>query len=118
MQEFMLLVRTVGDHLEGLSAEEKQRHVEKISRYIEDLMGKNQLKGAQPLEMEGTFVSGRSGASKDGPFNETREVIVGYFLVTAANLDQAADIARANPVLEQAGARIEVRPIKRMEGIN
>jgi len=117
MHEFMLLVKTVGDHLEGLSAEEKQGHIERISGYIENLMSQGALKGAQPLDMDGVIVSREGGTFKDGPFNETREVIVGYFLIQANSLDEAIEIAKANPVFEDASARIEVRPIKQMEGI-
>lgn len=45
----------------------------------------------------------------DGPFAETKEQLSGYYLVEAADLDQAIDIAAKIP-----GARfgsIEVRPI-------
>ncbi|HYD22383.1 MAG TPA: YciI family protein, partial [Flavipsychrobacter sp.] len=65
------------------------------------------------------IISGKPGSLKDGPYNETKEVIAGYFLIQAANLDEAMQIAKENPVFEDGtGARIEVRPIKIMEGIN
>jgi hypothetical protein len=50
--------------------------------------------------------------------NETKEVIAGYFLIEANDLKEAIDIAKANPVLEDENARIEVRPVRKMEGIN
>lgn len=118
MKDFMLLVRTAGDHLEALSPEEKQQHVEKISRYIENLMKQDKLKAAEPLAMDGIMVSGEKGTFKDGPFNETKEVIVGYFLISAEDLDEAVQIAKSNPLFEDGAGRIEVRPIKTMEGIN
>jgi hypothetical protein len=69
--------------------------------------------------MEGVIISGTAGKLKDGPFNETKEVIAGYFLVQANSIEEAIQIAKANPVFEDGtGARIEVRPIKVMEGIN
>lgn len=36
----------------------------------------------------------------------------------ANDLDEAKEIARANPVFEEAEARIEVREIKKEKGIN
>jgi hypothetical protein len=82
-------------------------------------MKSGKLKSAQPLDMEGVIISGTPGKLKDGPYNETKEVIAGYFLVEAANLEEAVQIAKANPVFEDGtGARIEVRPIKIMAGIN
>lgn len=87
--------------------------------YIGGLMQSGKLKSAQPLEMEGTLISGTKGKLKDGPFNETKEVIAGYFLIEAKDLAEAVQIAKDNPVFQDGtNARIEVRPIKVMEGIN
>jgi hypothetical protein len=119
MNEYMLLIRTQGDHLAGLSPEQQQQHVQKVMDYIGKLMKDGNLKGGQPLAMEGKIVTGSKGTVKDGPFNETKEVIAGYFHILAKDLNDAIAIAKANPVLEEnANARIEVRPIKKMEGIN
>lgn len=118
MKEFMLLIRTEGDHLSGLSPEEQQQHVQKIGGYINKLMNEGKLKGAQPLEIEGSIVQGSQGVVKDGPFNETKEVIAGYFHIQAEDLQEAVEIAKANPIFEEADCNIEVRPIKIMEGIN
>ncbi len=118
MQEFMLFIKTEGDHLENLSPEEQQAHVQKIGNYIGGLMQSGKLKSAQPLQMNGVTIQGKQGTLKDGPFNESKEVIVGYFHIVAKNLEEAVDIARANPVFDQEEATIEIRPIKQMDGIN
>ncbi len=44
----------------------------------------------------------------DGPFAETKEALGGYYLVEAADLDEAIELAKQIPVL--AGG-LEVRPI-------
>lgn len=119
MKEFMLIIRTEGDHLSSLSPEEQQKHIQKVMVYMEDLMKTGKLKSAQPLEQEGVMITGAKGKLKDGPFNETKEVIAGYFLIQANDLNEAIQIAKNNPVFESAAhARIEVRPIKVMQGIN
>ena len=118
MKEFLLLIRTEGDHLAAMSAEEQQNHVQKIGNYIKKLMQEGKLKGAQPLEMQGRIIHGKKGVFKDGPFNESKEVIVGYFHILAKDLDEAIAIAKANPLFEDAEGWIEVRPVKSMEGIN
>ncbi|MGB4847986.1 MAG: YciI family protein [Saprospiraceae bacterium] len=119
MKEFMLLVRTEGDHLDALSPEQQQHHLKKIMEYMGGLMKSGKLKSAQPLAMEGMVISGTKGKLKDGPYNETKEVIAGYFLIEAKDLAEAVQIAKANPVFEDGtSARIEVRPIKVMDGIN
>jgi len=119
MKEFMLIIRTQGDHLANLSPEQQQNHLGKVMKYIGGLTKTERLNGAQPLEMEGTLISGTRGKFKDGPFNESKEVIAGYFLIKANDLKEAVEIAKENPVFEDGtNARIEVRPIKIMEGIN
>ena len=119
MKEFMLIIRTEGDHLLELSPEEQQKHIQQVMVYMEELLKTGKLKSAQPLAQEGVMISGVNGKLKDGPFNETKEVIAGYFLIQAKDLDDAIHVAKNNPVFESAkNARIEVRPIKVLEGIN
>ena len=118
MKEYLLLIRQEGDPLEKASPEDQQRHVERFAGYIGDLLKAGKLKSAQPLEGGGKVVSGHGGAVKDGPFNESKEVIAGYFLVAAENIDEAVEIARANPVFQDPRATIEVRQVRRLEGIN
>ena len=118
MKEFLFLIRTEQDHLEKLSADKQQEHVQRVGVYIGELLKEGKLKGAQPLEMEGTIIATKNGKLKDGPFNESKEVIAGYFLIEANDLNEAMEIAKANPVFEDETARIEVRPIKKMAGIN
>jgi len=119
MQEFMLFIRTEGDPWQLMSPEQMQAHVQKGINYIGGLMEKGILKSAQPLDMQGKMVSGEPGAFKDGPFNETKEVIAGYFHIVAKDLDEALTIAKKNPIFEDGlGAKIEVRPIRTVEGIN
>lgn len=71
------------------------------------------IKGGNALQATGTAKSVRVRNGKpavtDGPFAETKEQLGGFFLVEAANIDEAAKIAAKIP-----GARfgtIEVRPI-------
>lgn len=46
----------------------------------------------------------------DGPFAETREMVAGYYVIDAPDLDAALGWARRMPNL-QDGAAIEVRPV-------
>ncbi|MEU9830244.1 YciI family protein [Streptosporangium sp. NPDC048047] len=45
----------------------------------------------------------------DGPFAETKEVIVGYDLLECADLDEAIEVARAHPMARNG--RLELRPL-------
>ena len=50
----------------------------------------------------------RDGLVTDGPFLETKEVIAGFFVVEAADLDQAVAIGKLLPIMDGA---VEVRPL-------
>ena len=116
MKEFMLLIRTQGDHLAELSPEQQQQHVEKVMNYMSGLMKSGKLNSAQPLDMDGVIVSGAAGKLKDGPFNETKEVIAGYFHIVAKDIKEAVDIAKANPIFKDIPTRIEVHLLKAIGG--
>jgi hypothetical protein len=49
----------------------------------------------------------------DGPFAETKEVIVGFDLLECADLDEAIEVARTHPMAR--GGRIEIRPLADFE---
>jgi hypothetical protein len=49
----------------------------------------------------------------DGPFAETKEQLGGYYILEAANLDEALKLAQRIPTVHLGGA-IEVRPIMDM----
>jgi hypothetical protein len=46
----------------------------------------------------------------DGPFADTKEVLGGFYLVEAANLDEAVELAARAPAARLGGA-VEVRPV-------
>jgi hypothetical protein len=51
----------------------------------------------------------------DGPFAETREQLGGYFLVEAANLDEAIEVAGRIPAARKG--TVEIRPLVEIEGL-
>ncbi len=116
MKEFMLLIRNDADSKSAFSPEENKQFLDACRVYIEKLMENGNLKSAQPLVREGKMISGSKNAWKDGPYNESKEVIVGYYHILAKDLDDAIAIAQGNPEFEYTTtARIEVRPIKMKE---
>jgi hypothetical protein len=116
MKEFMLLIRNLGDGKAGFSPEQQQQFLKACEDYIRELKNGDNLISAQPLVREGKMVTGGLGHFIDGPYNESPEVIVGYYHVKAKDLDEALSIAKRNPEFAfVTGAKIEVRPIKMIE---
>ena len=75
------------------------------------------LRGGAALEPSSTATTLRTNASgeiivTDGPFAETKEVLGGYYLIEAPDLDAAIDIAKQIPA-EFGG--VEVRPVRVMD---
>jgi hypothetical protein len=55
-------------------------------------------------------VSNGDTLTTDGPFTETKEVLGGFFLIDADDLDGALDVASRIPAARTGGA-VEVRPL-------
>jgi len=51
----------------------------------------------------------------DGPFAETKECIIGWYLVECENLDEAIEWASKIPLVARGYGAIEVRPVVDME---
>lgn len=106
MQEFLLILK--GDGMNHLSPTELQHIMAEYKAWVEKL-GDSYL-GGQRLENNGVLLTSKSGKIiTDGPFLESKEIIAGYFLIQAANQDEANKIAISSPHL--GWYNIEVRPI-------
>jgi hypothetical protein len=64
--------------------------------------------GGNALEPTPTATSVRGDVVTDGPFAETKEALGGYYLIEAADLDQALEIAKLCPA---PYGGVEVRPV-------
>jgi hypothetical protein len=62
--------------------------------------------GCEPAAAARTIHKG--GMVTDGPFLETKEVIAGFFVIEAADLEQALAVGRLLPIMDGA---VEVRPL-------
>ena len=112
MSEFTFLFR--GRDTTG-SPEQMQKTMEKWTAWFKGLSAKGYLKDyGHPLEATGKVVLGNQKAVNDGPFAEAKDVVGGFSIIEANNLDHAAEIAKGCPILE-AGGSVEVRPIQKLQ---
>jgi hypothetical protein len=116
VKEFMLLIRNEIDHQSKWSTDVHQKFLKQCEVYIDKLKSERKLISAQPIVREGAMISGSKGTWKEGPISYTKEVIVGYYHILAADLSEAIAIAKGNPEFEfGTTARVEVRPSKMKE---
>lgn len=94
----------------GLSDDEAQRLLDRVTAWLDGLQARGIVRGGSPLARTGAILSGESERSVDGPFAESKEVIGGYLLLDVADFDEAVAIARECPTLGH-GVEIEVRPV-------
>lgn len=85
--------------------------------YAQQLAGSQRLLAAEPLHAThtATTVRVRNGEVSvfDGPFAETREMLAGFYLVDANDLNAAIQIAAGIPPARYGS--IEVRPVRELQ---
>jgi hypothetical protein len=79
-------------------------------RHSEDLQRAGVMVAAFALESPATATVLRGLTLSDGPFLESKEVVLGFCIIEAPDLDAALAIAKKNPLLQQGGS-LEVRPV-------
>lgn len=116
MSDYILLYRSTADaHTAAMGTPELARQsLVKWRAWLDDMTRKGQLKNVgHPLERSGKVVGGRKKSVTDGPYTETKEVVGGFSIIEANDIDEAARIASGCPILEGGGS-VEVRPVKPM----
>lgn len=116
MPKFLLLLHDAPDTYSKLSPDQMQRVIEKYVAWGDRLRKTGVLQGGEKLADEpGRIMRARNGEIRvtDGPYSETKEVLGGYYIVSAADYDKAIDLARDCPHFEYGGT-IEVREIDTM----
>jgi hypothetical protein len=116
MSDFMLLFRaspTEQDQAMG-TPERAQQSLQAWLGWIRELEAGGHLKDrGQPLEREGKIVHGPDRRVTDGPYVEAKDMVLGYIIVEAPDLERAAEHARGCPILAGTGS-VEVRPVRQI----
>jgi hypothetical protein len=111
--KYMLLIYHPEEAWGGLTEAERQKMYADYRQFSQEIMASgHHLAGSElhPTSMA-TSVRVRDGQqlATDGPFAETKEQLGGYYLIEAANLDEAISIAARIPSARVG--TIEVRPL-------
>ncbi len=114
--KYMLLI--YGDERAWTDTERTDCYMES-AQLARDLHATGNFLAASPLQSVATARSVRVRDGKrlvtDGPFAETREQLGGYFLIDAADLDEAVAIAGRIPGAQKG--TVEVRPVVEVPGV-
>ncbi|MFG2041014.1 YciI family protein [Dactylosporangium sp. NPDC048998] len=107
MAQYAVLIYAADSaHGADAGAEDLQVH----DRHAAELEESGCLAAAFALEPIATATSIRGDVVTDGPFVDAKEVVAGFYVIDAPDLDAALRIAGRNPVTQQGGG-VEVRPV-------
>ena len=111
--EYLLLIYHVETEYEKLPAGQKEPMHAEYRKLMEELAAQGKLRGGNQLAATSLArtvrVRKRKKGVTDGPFAETKEQLGGYFLVDAADIDEAVAIAARIPGAQSRS--VEVRPV-------
>jgi hypothetical protein len=115
MPDFVYLFRSTMDQQQAAmgSPERAQQSMQAWLRWVETLQTNGHLKDrGQPLAQTGKVVRGEKPMVTDGPFVETKDLVLGFMIVEARDMDQAVELSKGCPML--GGGSVEVRPVLAM----
>lgn len=113
MKEFALIFRLKDITDFKPSPEQMQERM----NWLAGIAAQNKLadKGNTLLPVEGSAKTVKPGnLVTDGPYTEIKEFISGYVVVKAETIDEAVEMAKANPIFK-IGGNIEVREVLRRD---
>ena len=83
---------------------------ESCDRHSDELDGSGVMVAAYALTPRAMATSVRGDTVTGGPVADSGEIVAGFYVIEAPDLDAAVAIARTNPAVWDGGA-VEVRPV-------
>ena len=114
MEEYMLIFR----HEDGqkvASPEQIQEWMKQTMDWVGGIAAQNKFVRGEGLLFEDAKVVHHDKKVTNGPFGEIKETLGGYVVVKAASADEAAEFAKASPILQGEGNTIEIRRLAHHE---
>lgn len=110
MKNFMMIFIGADYQELGLSPEELQNRMGKWFAWGQKMEAQGILKGGEALVPTVKRVTGPNRTITDGPFAESKELVGGYYTVSADNVDTVVKIAEDYPDYDLGGT-VEIREI-------
>jgi hypothetical protein len=111
--QYMLLIYDDESQLQSMSEADRGKMYQEYGAFTQEIIASGNFKAGSELHPVSRATTIRVRDSKklvtDGPFAETKEQLGGYYLVEAADLDEATAIAAR--IHSARTGSIEVRPL-------
>ena len=112
MEKFMLIFQ--GGINPDSAPEVMQSHMGKWMAWIDKLNKDGKYVAGEPLLPGGKLITGKGKTVTDGPFTEGKEVVGGFFIVNANDINEAVEISKDYPDYEYGGS-VQVRQVMKMD---
>ena len=109
---YSILIYVPEDLVDAMSDEEVDAHIDKHLRIHDQLRAQDRLGPVVRLMPTTTAVQLRTSNTPhvvDGPFAETKEQLLGFYIVDCESLEAAIEVARSLPSVRTI---FEIRPVK------
>jgi hypothetical protein len=110
MTEFLYLYRGSERVNAALSPQQMQDYMGRFQSWIASLTKAGKISSCGPLGNGSRTIIGSNAVVSDGPYAEAKDLVGGYTVLTAKDLEEATEIARGCPFLDVGGA-VEVRTV-------
>lgn len=114
MKKFLLLLHEDIETMSSLSPKEMEELGNSHMAWANKLAKSGHLISGDGLHENGVLISGKNSIIKDGPYMESKELIGGYYLLQADDLNTIVEIAKECPC-HLWGGTTEIRPIMDMD---
>ena len=111
MEKFMFIFH--GGMPSDASPEQMQANMGKWFGWIEKLSKDGTYVAGEPLLPGGKLIKGKKSVT-DGPYTEGKELVGGFFIVNADNMDEAVKLCDDYPDYEIGGS-IQVRQVLKID---
>jgi hypothetical protein len=115
--QYLLLIYNAESQWAAMTEAEHARMTQEFGAFTQGIIASGNFKGGNQLHptSKATTIRIRDGKKlvTDGPFAETKEQLGGYYLIEAADLDEATAIAARIPSARSGS--VEVRPVVAMQ---
>ncbi|WP_309640683.1 YciI family protein [Flavobacterium sp.] len=109
MKEFMMIFRSEINESFGPSPEQMQSSIQHWMDWMGGIAAQGKMASGNRLSFEGKTLK-PNNVIADGPYAEVKEIIGGYVVVKATNIDEAMKLAEGCPILNHGG-HVEVRSV-------
>lgn len=111
MEKFVFIFRGGNTHIATAHSQAAKDVIQKWNDWMGGLAAKGLLAGGDALQVLGKHVKGSKKVVVDGVYAQGNEMVGGYLIVLAKDINDAVEMSKGCPILGEEGS-VEIRPIQ------